>query len=110
MSEKSSGGGVKKDKEIQLVNVEFEVLMEFQRQVIKKYGSERVSWFLSALSKVAELKMMSPNDAMKSALADFDQFIKNVEKNFGPIPAVTDQANESDTDLLDDIEDVDKPG
>ncbi|UCH23632.1 MAG: hypothetical protein JSU83_10720 [Deltaproteobacteria bacterium] len=109
MPEKSSGDEVKKDKEIQLADVEFEVLMEFQRQVIKKYGSERVSWFLSAIIKVAELKMLTPNDAMKSALEDFDQFIKNVEKNCGPIPAETDQVNESDTDLLDDIKGVDKP-
>jgi hypothetical protein len=83
MTDKSSVDGQKKNKDSQLANVDFEVLMEFQRQVIKKYGSGRVSWFLSAI----------------------DRFIKDVKKNSGPIPPEDDHVNDSETDLLDDIDD-----
>jgi hypothetical protein len=103
MAEKSAGNGPIKDTETQLTDVEFEVLMEYQRQVIKKYGASRVSWFLSAAGSLAESRSTTPNDAMKSALEDFEQFIKDVEESIGPIPPEDNQENNSDTDLLDEI-------
>lgn len=103
MTENSAGKGPIKDTDTQLAGVEFEVLMEYQRQVIKKFGSSRVSWFLSAAVSLAEAGGTTPNDAMKSALEDFEQFIKDVEKNIGPVPPEDDRENDSDTDLLDEI-------
>jgi hypothetical protein len=103
MAENSSGNGPIKDTERQLAGIEFEVLMEYQRRVIKKYGSSRVSWFLSAAVSLAESRSTTPNDAMKSALEDFERFIKDVEENIGPVPPEDDQQNDSDTDLLDEI-------
>ncbi|MGD2269018.1 MAG: hypothetical protein PVI06_01350 [Desulfobacterales bacterium] len=103
MAENSTGNGPVRDTQTQLAGVEFEVLMEYQRQVIKKYGSSRVSWFLSAAVSLAESRSTAPNDAMKSALEDFEQFIKDVEENIGPVPPEDDQQNDSDTDLLDGI-------
>jgi hypothetical protein len=103
MAEKSTGKGPIKNTERQLAGVDFEVLMEYQRQVIKKFDSSRVSWFLSAAVSLAESRSTTPNDTMKSALRDFEQFINDVEKNIGPIPPEDDQENDSDTDLLDEI-------
>ena len=110
MTDKSSVTGQKKNKDSQLADVDFEVLMEFQRQVIKKYGSGRVPWFLSAIGDLARSKGITPNDAMKSALENFDRFIKDVKKYSGSIPPEDDHVNDSDTDLLGDIDDVDKRG
>jgi len=103
MSDKTSGDGAGIDTEKQFADIEFEILMEYQRQVIKKYGASRVPWFLSAIGDLAKIKAMTPNDAMKSALEDFELFVKDIVKNIGPIPPEDDQPNDSDTDLLDDI-------
>jgi hypothetical protein len=108
MSDKLSVDGQKKNKDSQFADVDFEVLMEFQRQVMKKFGSGRVPWFLSAIGDLAELKGVTPNNAMKSALENFDRFIKDVKKNSGSIPPENDHVNNSETDLLDDIDDVDR--
>jgi hypothetical protein len=110
MADKLPVDGQKKNKDSQLADVDFEVLMEFQRQVIKKYGSGRVPWFLSAIGDLAKSKGVTPNNAMKSALENFDRFIKDVKKNSGSIPPEDDHVNDSETDLLDDIDDVDGRG
>ena len=110
MAEKSSVDGQKKNKDSQLADVDFEMLMEFQRQVIKKYGSGRVAWFLSAIGDLAKLKGVASNEAMKSALENFDRFIKEVKKNSGAIPPEDDHINDSETDLLDNMDDVDGRG
>ena len=62
MTDELSVDGQKKNKDSQLADVDFEVLMEFQRQVIKKYGSGRVPWFLSAIGDLAKLKGVTPNN------------------------------------------------
>ena len=110
MAHKSSVDVQKKNKDSQLSDVDFEALMEFQRQVIKKYGSGRVTWFLSAIGDLAQLKGVTSNKAMKSALENFDGFIKEVKKNSGSIPPEVDQVNDSETDLLEDIDDSDGQG
>ncbi len=110
MANKSSVKRQKKNKDSQLADVDFEVLMEFQRQVIKKYGSGRVPWFLSAVGDLAKLRGITSNKAMKLALENFDRFIKYVKKNSGSIPPVDDHVNDSETNLLDDIDDVDGRG
>ena len=110
MTDKSSVNGQKKNKNGQLADIDFEVLMEFQRQVIKNYGSGRVPWFLSAIGDLAKSKGETPNDAMKSALENFERFITDVKKYSGSIPPKDDHVNDSDTDLLDDIDDVDGCG
>ncbi len=103
MSDKPTDDGPGKVKKKQFADIEFEVLMEYQRQVIKKYGGGRVPWFLSALGDLAERNGVTPNDAMKSALEDFDLFVKDIERIIGPVPLEDDQVNDSDTDLLDNI-------
>ena len=110
MANKSSVKRQKKNKDSQLADVDFEVLMEFQRQVIKKYGSGRVLWFLSAIGDLAKSKGVTPDNAMKSALKNFDRFIKDVKKNSGSIPPEDDHINDSETNLLADINDVDGRG
>ena len=110
MTDKSAVNGRKKNRDRQLADVDFEVLMEFQRRVIKKYGSGRVPWFLSAIGGLAKSRGVTPNDAMKSALENFDRFIKDVKKYSGSIPPKDNHVNDSDTDLLNDIDAVDRRG
>jgi hypothetical protein len=110
MSDKLPVDGQKNNEDSQLTDVDFELLMEFQRQVIKKYGSGRVAWFLSAIGDLAKLQGVTPNKAMTWALKDFDRFIKDVKKNSGSIPPPDDQDNDSETDFLGDIDDVDGQG
>jgi hypothetical protein len=110
MAEKSSADSQKNNKDSQLADVDFEVLMEFQRQVIKKYGSGRVAWFLSAVGDLAQIKGVTSNEAMTSALDNFDRFIKEVKTNLGSIPSAVDQGDDSETDFLDDVDIVDRRG
>ncbi len=110
MADKLPVNRQKKNKDSHLAGVDFEVLMEFQRQVIKKYGSGRVPWFLSAIGDLAKLRGVTSNGAMKSALENFDRFIKDVKKNSGSIPPEVNQVNDLETDLLADIDDVDGSG
>ena len=67
--------------------VEFEVLMEFQRHVKNRFDRSRILWFNFAVSKLAERQNTTPNELMKKALTDFEQFVAHVEKEIGPVPA-----------------------
>jgi hypothetical protein len=105
MAKKSSVDG-KGNRDNQLADADFEVLMEFQRQVINKYGAGRVTWFLSAVGDLAQIKGITSNATMKSALDNFDGFIKEVKKKSGSIPPEDNSVNDSETDFLGDIDDV----
>jgi hypothetical protein len=67
--------------------VDFEVLMEFQRHVKNRFDRSRILWFNAAVSTLAQQQKTTPNDVMKKALTDFDQFVAQVEKKVGPIPS-----------------------
>jgi hypothetical protein len=67
--------------------VDFEVLMEFQRHVKNRFDRSRILWFNTAVSTLAQQQNISPNEVMKKALTDFDQFVARVEKEVGPIPS-----------------------
>ena len=90
-------------------SVEFEVLMEFQRHVKNHFDRSRIPWFNSAVSTMAQQLNTTPNEVMKQALEDFDQFINQVEKSVGPVPSSEDIADadaeaEPDDDALDDFD------
>lgn len=74
-------------------SVDFEVLMEFQRHVKNRFDRSRILWFNSAVSTLAKQQNSTPNEVMKKALADFEQFVEQVEKDIGPVPS-----SESDKD------------
>ena len=110
MAQKPPAKEKKKNKDSQIADADFEVLMEFQRQVIKKYGAGRVTWFLSAVGGLAQIKGVTSNEAMKTALDNFDGFIKEVKKKSGSIPPEVDQGNDSETDFLEDVNAADRRG
>ena len=68
-------------------SVEFEVLMEFQRHVKNRFDQSRILWFNAAVTALAKRQNSTPNDVMKKALVDFEQFVALVEKNIGPVPS-----------------------
>ena len=80
---------------------EFEVLMEFQRQVKDRFDRGRILWFNNAVSALAQHQNTTANEVMQKALTDFEQFVKQVEKNVGPVPSgeqVPDPGSDSDGD------------
>ncbi|KPJ76563.1 MAG: hypothetical protein AMJ54_11145 [Deltaproteobacteria bacterium SG8_13] len=91
-----------------LASVEFEVLMEFQRQVKNRYDHSRILWFNAAACSLARQQNTSPNDIMKKALKDFEQFIAQVEKDIGPVPPGEDAQGRRDAPGGDDLDEFDQ--
>ena len=88
-------------------SVEFEVLMEFQRHVKNRFDRSRILWFNTAVTTLAQQQKTTPNEVMKQALADFDAFVEQVEKNVGPVPAgeiPSDPGNAPDDEDIDEFD------
>ena len=87
--------------------VDFEVLMEFQRHVKNMFDRDRILWFNSAVSTLAEQQGTSTNEVMKQALDDFEKFVELVTKTLGPVPSAgnaKEPGGETGSEDLDDFD------